>query len=99
GVENGLDEEGGRDGGVARAGDRGAREKELDDVAAAGRNDVVEADGGEVSAPDAPERKRNAGVGGAQAVEVGARAQRQVQAEEDEPEQEHRPVDRRQFGE
>ena len=99
GVEDRLDEEGCGDRRVARAGDRGAREEQLDHVAAARGDDVVEADGREVGAPDPPPLEHGGRIGGAQAVEEGARAQRQVEAEEQQAEQQQAPVDGGQVGE
>ena len=92
-VEHRLDEERRRDRRIARAGDRGAREEQLDHVAAARRHDVVEADRREVGAPDPPPLEGDGRIGGAQAVEEGARAQRQVQPEERQPQQQRAPVD------
>ena len=86
GIEDRLHEEGGRDRRVARAGDRGAGEEQLDHVPTTGRDDVVEADRGEVGAPHAPQLEGHRRIGGAKAVEEGARAQRQVRPEEQQPE-------------
>ena len=98
-VEDRLDEEGRGDRRVARAGDRGLRQEQLDDVPAAGGHDVVEADGRDVGAPDASALERDGGVGGAQAVEERARAQREVEPEEQQAEQQRRPVHGGEVGE
>ena len=93
-VEDRLHEERRRDRRIARSGDRGAREEQLDDVAAARRHDVVEADRREVGAPDPPPLEADRRIGGAQAVEERARAQGQVEPEEGQPQQQQPPVDR-----
>src|SRR5439155_13165952 len=79
--------------------DRGAREKQLDDVATARRHDVVEAHRGEVGAPHASPLEADAGIGGAQAVKEGTRAKREVQAEEGQREHQRAPMDGRQIRE
>ena len=84
-VEDRLDEERRGDRRIARARDRGARQEQLDHVAAARRHHVVEADRREVGAPHAPPLEGDGRVGGAQAVEERARAQREVEPEEHEP--------------
>ena len=98
-VEDRLHEERGGDRRIARAGNRGAREEQLDDVPAARGHDVVEADRREVRAPDAPPLEADRRIGGAQAVEVRARAQRQVEPEEHQPQQQRPPMDGREVGE
>ena len=98
-VEDRLDEERGGDGRIARPGDRGLREEQLDDVAAASRDDVVEADRRDVGAPDPPPLEADRGIGRAEAVEEGARADRQVGAEEQQAEHQRRPVHGREVAE
>src|ERR1035437_2017651 len=77
---------------AATVGDRGARQEQLDDVAAAGGHDVVQAHGRDVGAPDAPPLEDGRGVGGPQAFEEGARAHREVEREEQQPKEQRRPV-------
>ena len=93
GVEAELHEERGGDRRVGRVRDRGLDQEELDDVAAARRHDVVEAVGGDVGAPDPLELDLLGRVGGAQHVEEGARADRQVGAEAQQPERQRAPAD------
>jgi len=62
-VEDGLDEERRGDRRVARAGDRRAGEEQLDHVATARGDGVVEADRSEVCAPHAPPLKVRVRVG------------------------------------
>ena len=62
-------------------------------------HDVVEADRCEVGAPHPPPLEGGGGIGGAQRVEEGARAHREVEPEEDEPQPKRQPVHRRQVGE
>ena len=94
-VEDLLDAERGGDRRVARVRDRRLDEEELDDVAAARGDDVVEAVGGDVRAPDQAVGDPLVGVGGAQRVVQRLRAQREVADERDHPEQQRDQADRR----
>ena len=85
--------------GIARAGHRRLGQEQPDHVAAARRDDAVEAVAREVGAPDARNSICASGIGGAQDVERGARAQRQVDREADQREQQREPVDRREVRE
>jgi hypothetical protein len=71
GVEDRLDEEGGGDRGVGRAGDLAFGEEDLGDVAGVGGEDRIDPGAGEVGGGDAQEGDADARVGGAQDVAPG----------------------------
>ncbi len=81
--------------GVARVRDGRLDEEELDHVAAAGRDDVVEAVGRDVGAPDQAVGDLLVRVGGAQRVVQRLGAQREVADERHHPQQERDQADRR----
>jgi hypothetical protein len=93
GVEDRLDEGRRSDRGIARVGDRALGQEHADHVAAARRDDVVEAVGGDVGRPDALEREALGRVGGAQDVKRGPRAERQVDRERDQRDEQRAEVD------
>ena len=81
-VERRLDEERRGHRGVASSRGSSSSQEQLDHVAAARGHDVVEADGGHSRRPRSAATGSAPRVGGAQAVEDRARAQRQVEHEE-----------------
>src|SRR5437764_8211746 len=98
-VEDRLDGERRGHGRIGRPGHRRLGQEQADDVAAAGRDDRVEAVAREVRAPDVEPSEARLRVGRAQDVERRPRAERQVGGERQQGQQQGAPVNGRQVRE